>query len=46
MSGPTLLGVFAALAIAGTPQTHVLGTFDGNVPENVKQQAVQRFLSG
>ena len=46
MSGPTLLGVFAALAIAGTPQAHVLGTFDGNVPENVKQQAVQRFLSG
>jgi LCP family protein required for cell wall assembly len=46
MSGPTLLGVFAALAVAGTPQTHVLGTFEGSVPENVKQQAVQRFLAG
>ena len=46
MSGPTLLGLFAALAVAGTPQTRVLGTFDGHVPESLKQQAVQRFLAG
>jgi LCP family protein required for cell wall assembly len=46
MSGPTLLGVFGALATAGTPRAPVLGTFDGNVPAAVKQAAVQRFLAG
>lgn len=46
MSGPTLLGVFAALAVAGTPQTHVLGTFDGRVPAGAKRNAVDRFLAG
>jgi LCP family protein required for cell wall assembly len=46
MSGPTLLGVFDALAVAGTPRTHVLGTFDGNVPDSVKREAVRRFLAG
>ena len=46
MSGPTLLGLFGALAIAGSPQSQVLGTFDGNVPESVKQAALRRFLAG
>jgi LCP family protein required for cell wall assembly len=46
MSGPTLLGLFGALAVAGTPQSQVLGTFDGNVPDAVKQAAVRRFLAG
>ncbi len=44
MSGPTLLGVFGALAIAGTPRTEVLGTLSGQVPEDVKQAKVRRFL--
>jgi len=46
MSGPTLLGLFGALAVAGSQQSHVLGTFDGNVPAGVKQAAVRRFLAG
>ncbi|HVF77165.1 MAG TPA: LCP family protein [Solirubrobacteraceae bacterium] len=46
MSGPTLLGVFGALAFAGTPQTAVLGSLSGQVPESVKQQKVRRFLAG
>jgi LCP family protein required for cell wall assembly len=46
MSGPTLLGVFGALATAGTPQTRVLGTFDGNVSAESRQAAVRRFLEG
>ena len=46
MSGPTLLGVFSALAFAGNPETNVLGTIDGNVPDAVRQEAVQRFLAG
>ena len=33
MSGPTLAGVFAAMATAGTPKTRVLGTLSGQVPE-------------
>ncbi len=44
MSGPTLLGVFGALAIAGTPRTEVLGTLSGQIPEDVKQAKVRRFL--
>ena len=46
MSGPTLSAVFAGLAIGGTPETRVLGTVDGNVPEGRKQRAVARFLDG
>jgi LCP family protein required for cell wall assembly len=46
MSGPTLLGLFAALAVSGSPQAHVLGTQSGSVPESVKQRAVSRFLAG
>ena len=46
MSGPTLSAVFAGLAIGGTPETSVLGTADGNVPEDRKQRAVERFLDG
>jgi LCP family protein required for cell wall assembly len=46
MSGPTLLGVYTALAFAGNPETNVLGTLSGNVPESVKQRAVRRFLDG
>jgi LCP family protein required for cell wall assembly len=46
MSGPTLLGLFAALSVAGSSHNQVLGTFNGNVPETVKQAAVQRFLQG
>jgi LCP family protein required for cell wall assembly len=44
MSGPTLLGVFGALAVAGTPRTEVLGTLSGQIPESVKQAKVRRFL--
>jgi LCP family protein required for cell wall assembly len=46
MSGPTLLGLFGALSIAGTPQTEVLGTISGTIPEDVKQAKVRRFLAG
>ncbi|MGH2942918.1 MAG: LCP family protein, partial [Solirubrobacteraceae bacterium] len=46
MSGPTLLGLFGALAFAGTPETEVLGTLSGQVPESVKQAKVRRFLAG
>jgi LCP family protein required for cell wall assembly len=46
MSGPTLMGVFAALAAGGNPQTSVLGTDSGVVPEALKERAVRRFLRG
>lgn len=46
MSGPTLLGLFGALSVAGSTHNQVLGTFNGNVPESVKQAAVRRFLAG
>jgi LCP family protein required for cell wall assembly len=46
MSGPTLLGLFGALAVAGSPHTQVLGTFDGNVSASAKDTAVRRFLAG
>lgn len=46
MSGPTLLAVFGAIARGGTPETNVLGTLDGNVPEERKQRAVEKFLDG
>ena len=39
MSGPTLLGLFAALAITGSPQTQVLGTQSGEVPDAVRLRA-------
>ena len=46
MSGPTLIGVFGALAVAGSPETQVLGTVSGQVPEALKQERVRRFLEG
>ena len=46
MSGPTLLGLFGALAISGSPQTAVLGTASGQVPESLKRKRVRRFLAG
>ena len=46
MSGPTLIGLFAALSVAGTPETEILGTVSGQVPEAVKQAKVRRFLAG
>ena len=46
MSGPTLMGLFGALSVAGTPQTEILGTVSGQVPEAVKQAKVRRFLAG
>jgi LCP family protein required for cell wall assembly len=46
MSGPTLLGVFGALAASGDADSRVLGTGNGAVPESAKQAAVRRFLAG
>jgi LCP family protein required for cell wall assembly len=46
MSGPTLAGALAAMAVGGTPSTHVLGTLDGNVPPAAVRAAVDRFRSG
>jgi LCP family protein required for cell wall assembly len=56
MSGPTLLGLFGALGISGTPPTHVLkpsgivtlpGGEEGlTVSEQERRAAVARFLSG
>jgi LCP family protein required for cell wall assembly len=46
MSGPTLMAVFAGLAIGGTPETSVLGTPDGTVPDDLRQRRVERFLDG
>ena len=46
MSGPTLLGLFGALAIAGSPQTQVLGTQSGTVPDSLRRARVRRFLEG
>ena len=46
MSGPTLLGVFGALSVVGSPTTEVLGTVSGRIPEGVKQAKVRRFLAG
>jgi LCP family protein required for cell wall assembly len=46
MSGPTLLGVFGALAFSGSPKTEVLGTLSGQIPDSVKQAKVRRFLAG
>ena len=46
MSGPTLLGLFGALTFAGSPDTEVLGTVSGRVPDSVRRTKVQRFLAG
>jgi LCP family protein required for cell wall assembly len=56
MSGPTLLSLFAGLAIGGTPPTHVLDPTghmtlpDGEegltISESAKRADVARFLSG
>lgn len=46
MSGPTLGAVFAGMAVGGTPETRVLGTVDGNVPETRREAAVEQFLEG
>ena len=46
MSGPTLIGLFGALSVAGTPQTEILGSVSGQVPEAVKHARVRRFLAG
>jgi len=46
MSGPTLMGLFGALSVAGTPETEILGSVSGQVPEAVKQAKVRRFLAG
>lgn len=46
MSGPTLMAVFGSLALGGTPETNVLGTISGEVPEDRKQRAVSKFLDG
>ncbi|HWJ51280.1 MAG TPA: hypothetical protein VNR42_09680, partial [Solirubrobacteraceae bacterium] len=56
MSGSTLIGLFGALAISGTPPTRVLkptgtmtlpGGGDGlTVSESARRAAVARFMSG
>jgi LCP family protein required for cell wall assembly len=56
MSGPTLLGMFGALAISGTPATRVLkptgattlpdGSQGLTVSEQARRAAVAQFLSG
>ena len=46
MNGPTLAAVFAAMAIGGGAETHVLGTLTGVVPEAERDAAVAAFLDG
>jgi LCP family protein required for cell wall assembly len=46
MSGPTLMAVFANLAVGGTPETRVLGTPSGEVPDDLRQRRVEQFLDG
>ena len=56
MSGPTLLGLFAALAVSGTPPTHVLSPTgsltlpDGEqgltISESARRADVARFMAG
>lgn len=56
MSGPTLIGLFGALAVSGTPPTRVLepdgavtlpdGESGLHVSEAAKRAAVARFMSG
>ena len=45
MSGPTLAAVFGNLAVGGTPDTRVLGTPSGEVPDELRQRAVEDFLN-
>jgi LCP family protein required for cell wall assembly len=44
MGGLELSGVFGAMAVGGSAETHVLGTPSGIVPEAMKDAAVQGFL--
>ena len=46
MSGPSLMAVFANLAVRGTPESAVLGTPSGEVPDALKDAAVEKFLRG
>jgi LCP family protein required for cell wall assembly len=46
MSGPTLAGALTAMAMSGTPTTHVLGTLDGNIPPEAVRAAAERFREG
>ena len=46
MGGPTLSAVIVNLAIGGTPETHVLGTVSGEVPDELRSREVRRFLDG
>ena len=46
MAGPALMGVFAGLAARGTPPTEVLGTPSGEVPDELRREAVAKFLDG
>jgi LCP family protein required for cell wall assembly len=56
MSGPTLLGLFGALAISGTPPTHVLTPTSGitlpdgeqglTISESARRADVARFMAG
>ena len=46
MSGPTLAGALTAMALSGTPTTHVLGTLDGNIPPEAVRAAAERFREG
>jgi LCP family protein required for cell wall assembly len=46
MSGPTLAGALAAMSFGGTPETHVLGTLSGEVPEELRRREVGRFEDG
>lgn len=44
MSGPTLLGTFAALAVTPSPEPDVLGSPSGEVGEEARAAAVDRLL--
>ena len=46
MSGPTLMAVFGNLSVRGTPETVVLGTLSGDVPDELKRRRVKKFLDG
>jgi LCP family protein required for cell wall assembly len=46
MSGPTLMAVLGAMAVGGSPEVSVLGSESGQVPEDARSRAVERFLRG
>jgi len=50
MAGPSLLGLFGAMATGGTADTEVLGRLQPgggvSVPDDVKRREVRRFLRG